>query len=331
METAAALGSAASTDVPSGTVSSGSAPSGRAPSGAQWTIEADGQRAVVVEVGGGLRVYRAGGVDLLDGYAEDELCAGSAGQVLAPWPNRIRDGRYTFGGEAYQLPLTEPARHNAIHGLVNWVRWQRSASSDSSVTVEHELVPRPGYPWPLFLRTTWSVEAAGLTASHEATNLGERPAPFGISVHPYLFVPGVPVDDMLLRVPGRNRLLLDGRMLPIGAARVAAGDYDFTEPRRIGAAVLDTAFGDVDHGSDDRSAVTLSTVDGRGVVVWADGAFRWWQIYTGDALAPGRLRRSVAIEPMTCPPDAFRSGRDVVVIEPGQTWRGSWGIEPKGH
>ncbi len=300
----------------------------RAPSGAQWTIEADEHQAVVVEVGGGLRVYRAGGVEVLDGYGEDELCPGSAGHVLAPWPNRIRDGRYTFRREQYQLPLTEPARHNAIHGLASWVRWHRVVHDASSVTVEHELVPRPGYPWPLLLRTRWSVEGGGLTANHEATNLGDRVAPFGLAVHPYLYVAGVAVDDLLLQVPARSRLLLDGRLLPIGAARVAAGDYDFTEPRRIGAAVLDTAFGDIEHGADGRSTVTLSTVDGRSVSVWADEAFRWWQVYTSDTLAPARVRRSVAIEPMTCPPDAFRSGRDVVALEPGASWQASWGIRP---
>jgi aldose 1-epimerase len=131
---------------------------------------------------------------------------------------------------------------------------------------------------------------------------------------------------LLLRVPGRSRLLTDGRLLPIGAARVAGGDFDFTEPRRIGRAELDTAFGDLVRGEDGGSSVELSTVDGGGICVWADGAFSWWQVFTADTLGGDRHRRSVAVEPMTCPPDAFRSGRDLVVLEPGQTWRGSWGI-----
>ncbi|NJC72859.1 aldose 1-epimerase family protein [Planosporangium thailandense] len=298
------------------------------PSGTQWTIEADGHRATVVEVGGGLREYRAGGVDVLFGYAADEICPASAGKVLAPWPNRIRDGRYSFGGDVHQLTLTEPARHNAIHGLVNWARWRRVEATGSSVTVEYEVVPQPGYPWPLVLRTTWSVGTDGLVAEHTATNAGAGPCPFGLATHPYVQVPGVRVDDLLLRVPGRSRLLVDGRMLPIGAAKVAGSEYDFTQPKPIGELALDTAFGDVDRDADGRSAVTLTTADGRGAEVWADGAFGWWQVFTSDSLAPDRHRRSVAIEPMTCPPDAFRSGRDVVVIQPGETWRGRWGIRP---
>jgi aldose 1-epimerase len=301
-----------------------------APSGTQWTIEAGGLRAVVVEVGGGLREIQVDGHHILDGYALDELCPASAGRVLAPWPNRIRDGRYTFGGQEHQLPLTEPAKHNAIHGLVSWQRWTCVAAGPDSVTVEHDLVPQQGYPWPMLLRTQWTVDADGLRAEHTATNTGDRPCPFGLGVHPYFVVPGAGVDDLALRIPGRSRLLLDGRSLPIGAAKVAGTEYDFTEGRRIGAALLDMAFGELDHDADGSTAVILSTVDGRGLRVWADGAFRWWQVFTGDTLPAARRRRSVAVEPMTCPPDAFRSGRDVVTIEPGETWRGAWGIRAVG-
>ncbi|MGC9669056.1 aldose 1-epimerase family protein [Planosporangium sp. 12N6] len=298
----------------------------QAPSGTQWTIRAAGQRAVVVEVGGGLREYAIDGADVLFGYGPDEVCPASAGKVLAPWPNRIRDGRYSFGGDVHQLALTEPSRHNAIHGLVNWVRWRRVEGTESSVTVGHEIVPQPGYRWPVALRTTWSVGPDGLVCEHSATNTGTEPCPFGLATHPYLQIPGITADDLTLRVPARSRLLVDGRMLPIGAAKVAGTEYDFTQARPIGGLVLDTAYGDLEHDADGRSTVTLAAADGRGVEVWADGGFNWWQIFTGDTLPPDRCRRAVAIEPMTCPPDALRSGRDLIVIRPGETWRGTWGI-----
>jgi aldose 1-epimerase len=297
-------------------------------SGAQWPIAAAGHRAVVVEVGGGLRTYDVAGESVVDGYGEDEVCPGAAGQVLAPWPNRIRDGRYSFDGAEYQLPLSEPSRHNAAHGLVQWLPWSRVAASEDSVTVECVLPAQPGYPWPLRLRTTWSVGADGLRAAHEATNLGRTPAPFGFGAHPYVRVPGVRVDDTLLHLPARQRLLVDARLLPVGVARVD-GVYDFTTPRRIGTVVLDSAYGGLSHDEAGHTRVTLSTQDGsRCVTVWADRSFRWWQVYTGDTLPPERARRSVAVEPMTCPPDAYRSGRDLVVLAPGESWRGTWGIRP---
>jgi aldose 1-epimerase len=299
---------------------------GAIPSGEQWTIKSGDHEAVVVEVGGGLRAYRVAGVDVVDGYSEDELPPGGAGQVLAPWPNRIRDGRYVFEGASHQLALTEPSRHNALHGLVNWSRWRLVDAAADTITVEYEVPAQPGYPWPLLVRGTWTVGPDGLRATHEATNLGTQPCPFGFAAHPYLRVGLTPTDQLLLRVPGRSRLLTDGRLLPIGAARVAGGEYDFTSARQLGKAELDTAFGDLIREEDGGSAVQLSTVDGATVRIWADAAFSWWQVFTADTLGGERYRRSVAVEPMTCPPDAFRSGRDLVVLQPGESWRGTWGI-----
>ncbi|RSM58600.1 aldose epimerase [Actinoplanes sp. ATCC 53533] len=300
-----------------------------AKSGLQWAIEADGHRAVIAEVGGVLRHYSAGEAEVLDGFGPDEISPASAGQILAPWPNRIRDGHYTFEDTAYQLALTEPARHNAIHGLTNWSRWKLVEQASDAVTVEFDLPPQMGYPWSLTLRTRWSVSADGLRSDQEVVNNSDRNAPWGFSVHPYLRLPGVAVDDILLHVPGRSRVLADARLLPIGAVKVAGTEYDYTEPRRIGEAVLDTTFGDLEYAADGGSAVTISAPGGgRSVTVWGDESFRWWQVFSGDTLHGERFRRSVAIEPMTCPPDAFRSGRDLLVLEPGQTWRASWGVRP---
>jgi aldose 1-epimerase len=299
-------------------------------SGTQFEISANGFSATLVQVGGGLRALSVNGIDVIDGYASDAMCPGGAGQLLMPWPNRIRDGKYRFGDVECQLDLSEPKTHNAIHGLARWARWHPVEQAADSVTLECDLVPTPGYPWLLRLRTRWSISASGLQAEHSATNLAEKPCPFGMGVHPYLIVPGVAVDDLVLRLPGRSRLLVDGRLLPIGAAKVAGSPFDFSEPRRIGTAVLDTAFGDVEHDSDGCSRAVLASLDGeRSVEIWADSSYRWWQAFTGDTLPGERHRRSVALEPMTCPPDAFRSGRDLVTINPGQTWTGSWGISPR--
>ncbi|MEU9506978.1 aldose 1-epimerase family protein [Micromonospora sp. NPDC048170] len=304
-------------------------PDQRPPSGAQWTISAAGHEAVIVEVGGGVRTYRLDGTDCLDGYDADEICPGCAGQVLTPWPNRIRDGRYTFGERSLQLTLSEPDRAVAIHGLVNWVPWRLVERSPEAVTVGYDLPPQPGYPWPLRLSTRWSVGPDGLRAEHEATNLGTEPAPFGFAVHPYLRVPGVAVNDLSMRLPARMRLQVDSRLLPMGGTPVAGTEYDWTSPRRLGDARLDLTFGDVIRDDDGGSVVSLAAPDGvAGVRIWADREFGWWQVFTGDALPGDRRRRSVAVEPMTCPPDAFRSGRDVITLKPGATWRGVWGVRP---
>jgi aldose 1-epimerase len=290
---------------------------------------ASGDRtAVVVEVGGGLRAFDVAGQEIFDWYPPGVPAPAAAGQVLVPWPNRIRDGRYPFGGAEHQLPLTEPGHANAIHGLVQWVPWRPVAASADSVTLSYPLAPQPGYPWALELSTTWSVGPDGLRATHSATNRSDTPAPFGLGAHPYLRLPGVPVDEVVLTVPGERVLVLDARKLPIAASPVAGTELDFRSGRRVGAHRLDTAFGPV---RGDGSEVRLSTVDGsRSVTVWADGHFHWWQVFTSDPLPEPRTRRSLAVEPMTCPPDAYRSGRDLVTLEPGQTWRAEWGIRTDG-
>ncbi|WP_030440670.1 aldose 1-epimerase family protein [Actinoplanes subtropicus] len=296
-------------------------------SGTQWSIEAGNARAVVVEVGGVLRHYSVGDVPVLDGFEADELSPASAGQILAPWPNRIRDGKYTFEGQSYQLPLTEPARHNAIHGLANWARWTPVEQAADAITLQYELPAQVGYPWWLTLRTRWQISAEGLRCEQEVVNNSPTNAPWGYSVHPYLQLPGVAVDDILLHVPGKTRIQADGRLLPIGSASVAGTEYDFTQPRKIGDLVLDTTFADIEHDAAGLTEVSIADPGSPAkVVVWADEKFKYWQVFSGDTLHGERFRRSVAIEPMTCPPDAFRTGRDLIVLAPGEPWTASWGI-----
>ncbi|HEY3501197.1 MAG TPA: aldose 1-epimerase family protein [Actinocatenispora sp.] len=294
-------------------------------SGEQWGIESGGHRATVVEVGGGIREYAVDGEPVLDGYPTESICPGGAGAQLAPWPNRTGDGKYGFGGGEYQLALSEPAKRNAIHGLVRWMPWRRIGGTPDSVTVACALPAHPGYPWPLSLTTRWTVSQHGLRVEHTATNLGDTPAPYGLGCHPYLTLPGA-VDDWVLRVPARTVLRTDERSLPVAEEPVAGTEWDFGVARRIGGAVLDTAYTDLVRGDAGTADVELSTVDGRRVTLWADESFRWVQVFTADTAKPPRTRRSVAVEPMTCPPDALRTGRDLITLDPGDTWRGAWGL-----
>ena len=113
------------------------------PSGEQIEIASGEQRVVVVEVGGGLRSYTVGDLDLLDGYAADEMATAGRGQVLIPWPNRIEDGCYEFGERRHQLPLNEPEARNAIHGLVRWVAWSVASAKLTALSSSTRCVRSP--------------------------------------------------------------------------------------------------------------------------------------------------------------------------------------------
>ena len=287
------------------------------------------QRAVVVEVGAGLRTYTAGGRELIDGYEQDEMSRSGRGQVLIPWPNRIQDGRYDFDGETEQLPIDDTAEQDAIHGLVRWEAWTVRDRAEDRVVMEHVLHPRPGYPFSLALGVEYALSDDGLRTRTTATNVGSRACPYGSGNHPYLASPGHSVDSLMLRVPGRTILQSDGRGIPIGSLPVKDTAYDFRRPRRIGATVLDHAFTDLERDQDGRARIELHDPDGGGdLTLWVDETHPYVMVFTGDPL-PDVSRRSLAVEPMTCPPNAFRSGDDLIRLQPGEQFTSSWGIDPR--
>lgn len=305
-----------------------------APSGDQYAVAAGDYRAVVTQGGGALRVLTHAGRPLLDGFEEDQMAPGGRGQLLVPWPNRIRDGRYTVDGTTLQLALTEPSRHNASHGLARWVSWTLVGHTDTAVTLGHRLMAQTGYPWLLDLTVRYELSDEGLTVTQSATNRSPSAAPYASGAHPYLSVGPGPVDSWELTLPAATHVLTDERMLPVERRDVGGTAYDFRSPRPIGDTVLDHAFTDLDRDPDGRARVTVRDREqGRGVELWVDAHHGWLQLFTADGV-PGTARRSLAVEPMTAGADAFNTGDDVVMLapagDPGETHAVSWGIGALG-
>ena len=297
-----------------------------APSGDQFEISGDGYHAVVTESGGALRELSYGGRALIDGFGEDEMAPGGRGQLLMPWPNRIGDGAYTFDDRELQLPLTEPSLHNASHGLARWVAWSVEEHTPRSVTLTYRLMAQTGYPWTLDLRVVYDLSADGLTVTQSAVNLASAPAPYASGAHPYLAIGPGPIDGWELTLPASTRSLVDARLLPVARADVSGTDFDFRVARPIRHVGFNDAFTDLDRdASGVATAVVRDPASGGGVALWVDSAHRWLQVFSADDV-PGTARRSLAIEPMTAQADAFRSGDDLVVLEPGGDFAASWGI-----
>jgi aldose 1-epimerase len=298
------------------------------PSGEQIEIRAGDQRAVVVEVGAGLRSYAVSDHDVLDGYDAEQMAGSGRGQVLIPWPNRIQDGAYEFAGTQHQLSLNEPAAGNAIHGLVRWASWSTGQREADRVALAYTLHPQPGYPFSLDLSIEYVLSDEGLRVTTSATNVGPVGCPYGSGQHPYLTLGTEKVDTLLLRAPGRTVLQVDARGIPVTASAIAGTEYDFREPRPIGATKLDHAFTDLQRDDDGLARVELREPDsGDTLTLWLGESYRYLQLFTGDPL-PDVDRRSVAVEPMTCAPNAFRSGDGLLVLEPGESATATWGIQP---
>jgi aldose 1-epimerase len=298
----------------------------RPPSGEQFEIAFADQRVVVVEVGGGLRTYSVGGNDVVDGYGIGEMSTGGRGQMLIPWPNRLQDGRYEFEGRRHQLPLTEPEHSNAIHGLIRWVAWQAREHEPHRVVLEHALHPQPGFPFALDLEIEYELSASGLTVRTTATNIGAAPCPYGSGAHPYLTLDTGTVDDLLLHVPARTALHSDDRGIPVGTVAVDGTELDFRSARRIGHTKLDHGYTDLERDDAGLACISVEASDGRRRTLWVDESYPYVMVFTGDI--PSVERHGLAVEPMTCPPNAFRSGEALVNLEPGASHTAAWGLSP---
>lgn len=297
------------------------------PSGQAFRVATDRDEVDVVEVGGTLRSWRRDGVEVVAGFAANAPIDAGRGQQLIPWPNRIRDGRYTFDGEDRQLAITEVAHGNASHGLLRWAPWSLVDSGPTHLTMGVTLHPLPGWAWTLACTTRYAVTPDGLTVTSSATNLSDTTAPFGAGWHPYVRTESLPIEDVVLTIPGREYVTVDDRLLPTGTVPVEGTAYDFRAPKEVGTTRLDTAYTGLGEGDDETWRVHVDLPNGTRHTVWGEvAAFPWLQVFTGKAEAHHAPPHGVAVEPMTCPPDAFNSGESLIRLEPGQSWTGTWGI-----
>jgi aldose 1-epimerase len=299
--------------------------------GQQFQIGAGSYRATVTELGAGLRELLYRDQPMIASFPPDELPPAGSGQLLAPWPNRVDGGRYAFAGTEFQLALTEPGRASAIHGLTRWTAWALIRHNASAVLLRSIPHGYQGYPFCLEIDAEYRLDPqTGLHVTITATNRGSHAAPYGTGSHPYLTAGTGLVDDWELTLPAASWLPADDRGIPSGPpAAVEGTPYDFRKTRAIGTTRLDHALTGLDRDGDGRAWVRLAA-DGRqesGIRLWAGQGYRWLQVFTGDPLGPDLRRKALAVEPMTCPPNAFVTADDLLVLHPGQTVTHTWGLQ----
>jgi aldose 1-epimerase len=297
----------------------------RSPSGPGFDLAAGPYAATVRSVGASLQRLRAGGRDLVLPFGDDEMRPFFRGAVLAPWPNRVIGGRWRWQDADLELPLTEPARGHALHGLVAWLAWTPVEHTTTTVALSTTVWPQPGYPFCLDLEARCTLDPDdGLLWELRAVNAGQEPAPYGCGIHPYLVAPAGTVDDWRLHLPARSELLTDDRLAPTTLAPVGP-EHDFRTARPVGDAQVDNAFTDVAFDGGEASATVLDA-DGVGARLTFGPTTPWVQVCTSDWRGEPGYRAGLAVEPMTCPPDALRSGTDLVVLDAGEAHRTWWRI-----
>lgn len=278
--------------------------------------------SLVPEQGATLTDLRFFGTNVLEGYEKPEELGDTwcKSAILFPFPNRLRDGRYTWLGKDYAFPVNEAPTQTAIHGFVRYERFREVSVETTEDHAEIQLQmespgTNPGYPFPfrldLFFRMTLEPR---LTVGFRVRNLHTTAIPVGFGWHPY-FRLAPRLDDHFMFFPACERVEIDERMLPTGK-RVP---YDvFAEERLVGETTLDTCF----RVRDEVSSYRLSLrAPGHSMFIEANrDGFPFFQVYTPP------WRGSVALEPMTCNIDAFRNGEGLVSLDPGATWERSFTI-----
>ncbi|WP_338595999.1 aldose 1-epimerase family protein [Saccharopolyspora sp. SCSIO 74807] len=299
---------------------------GQTANGRLYELRSGRHSLVVGGVAATVLSWRVDGTEMLLTHAPDDIGEGWQGKTLLPWANRIDQGRYTFGGEDLQVPINEPDRESALHGLMGFTEWTPVEHHRDRVVLEHLLHPHYGYPFTIAFRIEFTLQGNGFRSTLSARNAGRTDAPFGTANHTYLAAGGERVDDVVFELPANTYYVTNDRLIPTGKADVAGSEYDYRTARPIGATEMDTAFTDLDRDSDGTATVRFGRPDGSAVQLWADRTHGYLQVYTDDSPETDRpARAGLTVEPMTCAPNAFVTGDGMIVLRPGQTHTGSWG------
>jgi len=293
-------------------------------------LESGAVRAEIDTVAAALRSLTVDGAALTEPRLDDALPPFCNGIVLAPWPNRVRDAKWTLDGAVQQHDITEPERGGALHGLLQFSDYEVFARSHDTVTLGAFIAPQHGWPFALETSVTYTLTGDGIRVTHAATNVSGRRAPYAVGTHPFLRVGDTPVEQLTLTAPASTYFEVDEVLNPVAESPVEGTPTDLRQGAVVGSLVLDTAYGSLEHAHpvDGRGvSAWLDAPDGARTTLWQDLDWGYLQVFTTPIFPrPEGLGTAVAIEPMTAPPDALNSGQSLIWLEPGDLWRGSWGL-----
>jgi len=295
------------------------------PTGEQIAIAHGNQRAVITEVGASLRNFVAGGINVIEGYAAEDLADGARGQIMFPWPNRLSSDEWTFSNRVGTPQVDDVLNRTLNHGLVRYQPFTIEALNQNRCSLSLILHPSPTYPFASQIKVDYHLGTLGLTCTTTVTNIDSVPLPFGAGSHPHLAVTTPSIEGAVVHIPAKSAVDTNDRLLPTGTISPVVGtSLDFLTPKSVSGITLDTTYTDFLRDDFGMATFTVTDAEGRSVEIAMDRNFPYACVYTGDTREPGRRRTSIAIEPMTCAADAFHTGKDIIVLEPGQHWTGSW-------
>jgi aldose 1-epimerase len=260
---------------------------------------------------------------VLDGYQTPETLLENKwakNVILAPFPNRLRDGLYTHEGVTYSFPIKKSSGNNAIHGFCRDAKMtiesiQLNAEQAEIICTHSYSDANPAYPFHFSLKTVMTLRGSTFTMGIYITNLDTKTMPVGIGWHPYFRFAGATADTISMQLPDCQQIIVDDRMLPTGEKVPFS---DFKTLRKIGETPLDTGF--ILESTTPQASVILKFKNKK-LKYWQNAQdWRYLQVFTPPH------RQSVAIEPMTCAADAFNTGDGLKILQPQATFGGQFGV-----
>ncbi|MFF5299221.1 aldose 1-epimerase [Streptomyces sp. NPDC013161] len=280
--------------------------------------------------------------ELTDGYRDEaELLSqdGVRAGLLAPFSNRVADGRYRYDGRDHDLLPGRVGDRTVYHGFAREAPFRlvgATTTADSARLVLRSTSIRPdrypGYPFALDLDVEYTIGRRELGIRIRATNVGETTAPYATGWHPYFTLSRArPIDDLVLQIPAHTLIRTDASLIPLAGKEALLPldrrpDLDFRTPRRLGDAVIDACFADLAPGPGGRTETVLGDpATGAELRVWQHGGYM--HVFTGDTLARDR-RASIALEPVEAPTDAYNRPEhaNALSLEPGRQREFRFGV-----
>jgi len=301
------------------------------------------QTLTINPLGGGIMEYYTGQGndrnDIIYGYNRADDKVGSMGDVLFPFPGRVKNSKYIFEGKEYKLKNVKIKDGHAIHGFAKMLEWQIEEQDQSSVRLSCTLIKEEygenGFPFSLKLSLEYSLSETGLTCYARVENIGQEKAPFGLGFHPYFTVGTDQINDMQLKIKAEKIVEFDSGLKPTGKLLdVLGSDLDFNQAKKIGSRIIDNCYTELKsqnhvhlRGVHGLAETVISNGQDRTITIWQDESFPYLQVYSADTIGEKHARRGFAIEPQTCTGFAFNvEGMGLKTLNPGEVFSGNWGI-----
>ena len=273
------------------------------------------------KLGGSLQQLTFKGVEIIDGIYPDETGLEDyrntfKSSVLFPFPNRVKDGIYTYGEQSCELVINDLNFNNAIHGLVHDQHFSYELIENNSNKITIKLTygadgSNPGFPFAYRLDLIYTFDRSGvITLKFDVVNSGYQTFPFGIGWHPYFMSSNLNVSWIGAKF--KDHFICPERMIPEEKEEAQLADRFIIEEQ-----TFDDGFSLLE------PTCSLETHDYTLELRFDTESEPYLQIYTPER------RKSIAIEPMTCITDALNNGIGLEALDPGEVYQ--WSIEMKVH